>query len=483
MLTRFLKKLFLRAEVCKKASGQITVFMALCFLVFLGLYLVCLQSVQTQYRKKQAEQAVEAGMFSLFSEFEPHLMKQYDLFCLDTSFGGGRERMDELSSHLWQFVENNAAADGLSVQGTDIRSVVRVTDGFGAAVFRQGVEIMKEKTGASLAEDWLLQDLFMESSDENTRRFQEDCENYEGTVRDYEDEDEDDEEEDGEDRSLGPEARQWDGLWNDFTLEKAVPGDYQISEKSAVLENMPSHRELSIGMGLSAGTENQPIQKQWFISYLCEYMKHAQEMLPEARTEGYLDYQLEYIIFGKGSDQENLSGVTGKLLLVREGMNYAFLLTHPEFREKAELLALVLAGMTGNESVIKSLEQLILLGWAYGESLTEIRQLLLGYELAAVKTEEDWQVPLSGLLSALSDPGGYDTQAVMQRGISYEACLRIFLMLESAETLSMRAVDIMEGEVSRTDGCADLHLDHCVDYLTAQVWIEDLYLERSYGYE
>ena len=212
-------------------------------------------------------------------------------------------------------------------------------------------------------------------------------------------------------------------------------------------------------------------------------MKHAQEMLPEARTEGYLDYQLEYIIFGKGSDQENLSGVTGKLLLVREGMNYAFLLTHPKFREKAELLALVLAGMTGNESVIKSLEQLILLGWAYGESLTEIRQLLLGYELAAVKTEEDWQVPLSGLLSALSDPGGYDTQAVMQRGISYEACLRIFLMLESAETLSMRAVDIMEGEVSRTDGCADLHLDHCVDYLTAQVWIEDLYLERSYGYE
>ena len=71
----------------------------------------------------------------------------------------------------------------------------------------------------------------------------------------------------------------------------------------------------------------------------------------------------------------------------------------------------------------------------------------------------------------------------MQRGISYEACLRIFLMLESAETLSMRAVDIMEGEVSRTDGCADLHLDHCVDYLTAQIWMEDLYLERSYGYE
>ena len=89
----------------------------MCFLVFLGLYLVCLQSVQKQYQKKQAEQAVEAGMFSLFSEYEPHLLKQYDLFFLDTSFGGGAERTDELSSHLWQFVENNAASDGLSCRG------------------------------------------------------------------------------------------------------------------------------------------------------------------------------------------------------------------------------------------------------------------------------------------------------------------------------------------------------------------------------
>ncbi len=210
----------------KKAAGQITVWTALCFLVFLGLYLVCLQSVQKQYQKKQAEQAVEAGMFSLFSEYEPHLLKQYDLFFLDTSFGGGAERTDELSSHLWQFVENNAASDGLSLQGVDIKSMVRMTDGSGAALFRQGVEIMKEKTGVSLAEDWLLQELFVEGSEENTRKFQEDCEDYEGTVRDYEDEEEEEEDEDGEDRSLDPEARQWDGLWNGFTLDKAVPEEY-----------------------------------------------------------------------------------------------------------------------------------------------------------------------------------------------------------------------------------------------------------------
>lgn len=268
---KFLRRSSLKVAVYKKVSGQITVWTALCFLVFTGLYLACLQSVRMQYQKKQAEQATEAGMFSLFSEFEPHLLEQYDLFCLDTSFGGRTERTDELSSHLWEFTENNSAADGMAVEGVEIKNMVRITDGSGAAFFRQGVEIMKEKTGMSLAEDWLLQKVLQERAEENTRKFQEDCTRYEGSVRDYEDDDEE-----GEDRSLAPQARQWDGIWNSFTLAKAVPDGCYVSEKAISLGTTPSHRELSVGVGLPSGTENQLVQKQLFISYLCEYMKHAQ---------------------------------------------------------------------------------------------------------------------------------------------------------------------------------------------------------------
>lgn len=484
----FLRKSSPRAAVCKKVSGQITVWLALCFLVFLSLYLVCLQSVWKQYQRAQAEQAVEAGMFSLFSEFEPHLFDRYDLFSLNTSFGGGTERTEEISSHLWQFTENNItgasgkALYGLNLQGVNVKGIARMTDASGAAFFRQAVEIMKERSGYSLAEDWVLQDLFQNGSDGNTRRFQEDCGTYEGSVRDYEDED-DEEEEDGESRKLNPEARQWDGLWNGFTLSKAVPEGGRISERTAALESVPSKRELSVGTGRASGTENQVIQKQWFISYLCEYMTHAQEMLKETRTDGWLDYQLEYIIAGRGSDRANLDAVIGRLLLMREGMNYVFLLTHSELKQQAEALAVVLAGMTGNPGLVKSLEQLILLGWAYGESLVEVRQLLGGFELSAVKNSADWQVPLSGLLPLLNDPGKYDAQPRKQKGINYEACLRIFLMLESAERLSMRALDVIEGELGCLEGCRNLHLDHCADRLTVEVWMEDLYLERSYGYE
>ena len=91
----YLKKSSLRAAVSDE-SGGITAWLSLCFLVFLALYLACLQSVQRQYRRQQAEQAVEAGMFSLFSEYEPHLLERYDLFCLDLSFAGGVQRDDWL---------------------------------------------------------------------------------------------------------------------------------------------------------------------------------------------------------------------------------------------------------------------------------------------------------------------------------------------------------------------------------------------------
>ncbi|MBS6397751.1 MAG: hypothetical protein KH452_11495 [Clostridiales bacterium] len=477
----FLKKLFRRAAVSDRQSGQVTVWMALAFLVFLSLYLVCLESVWKQLQRQQSEQASEAAVFSLFSEFEPHLLERYDLFYLDTSFGTGRERMDELCSHLWNFMENNitdrsgGSLYGLELKGVDLKNPVRATDGRGAVFYRQAVQVMKEKRGASLAEDWLLQDMVEASAEEDSARFQEDCEAYEGSVEEYEAEEEEEE--------LADEAYQFDGLRNSFTLSMAVPGDRSWSDKRVDLTSAPSRRVLSQGTGRADGTEDRLLQKQWFVSYLCEYLTHAQEMLPGQKKAEYLDYQLEYIIGDMASDQENLEIVVRRLLLMREGVNYVFLLSHPEFQGKAEVLADILAGFTGNPALVEGLKHLILLGWAYGESLVEVRQLLGGYELAAVKTAEDWQVPLSRLLPLMGDPGKYDVQVKKQQGIDYELCLRIFLMGESSENLAMRAMDVIEGEWTREEGSENMHLDHCVEQLTAQIWLDGISLERSCGYE
>jgi len=446
------------------------VWLSLSFLVFLSLYLVCLQSVQKQSGRCRAEQAVESGLFSLFSEFEPHLLEMYDLFYLDTSFKSGTEQEDELCGHLWNFAGNQ---NDLKLQGINVKNLVRATDGGGMVFYRQAIRVMKEKTGASLAEEWFLREGLWQELEENSRKFQEDRVAYSKSVEDYEDEEDE----------VEPEAYQWDGLTDSFTLSMAVPGGFAVSDKGVNLETAPSCRTLSLGAGKAEGDEDGPIQKQWFLAYLCDYLTNAAKMLPQESREGYLDYQLEYVLCGKSSDKENLEQVIQKLLWMREGVNYIFLLSHQELSVKAEVLADVLVGLTGNEALIKAAKHLILLGWAYGESLVEVRQLLGGYELSAWKTEDDWQVPLSGLLSLIGDPGKYDEQKQLQKGISYESCLRGFLSLQPAHDLAMRSLDILEGELQCLEGCEKIHLDHCVEKLTAQVWADGIYLERTYAYE
>lgn len=381
--------------MCRKRKGQVTVWLALTFLVFLSLYLICLESMQKQSARRMAEQVTESSLFSLFSEYEPHLLENYDLFYLDTSFRSGKENKDELCSHLWKFTEDNLNRPqggtilNLQMKGVEVKDFVRATDGGGMVFYQQAVRAMKDRTGLPLAEDWILDEQFQEELNENSEKFQEDCQAYEDSVVDYEDEEE----------SLDGEAYSWDGLWKQFAVGQVMKNPDGISQKTVDLTTVPSARTLSEGAGTAEVTENGMLEKQLFISYLQEYLTSAVQQEDEPAEESrYLSYQMEYLLWGKGADAENLEQTLRSLLLMREGINYAFLLTHKDYGKKAELLAIVLAGLTGNEGLIKSMKQLILLGWAYGESLVEVRQLLQGKEVALLKDENNWQVPLSGVL-------------------------------------------------------------------------------------
>ncbi len=466
--------------MCRKRKGQVTVWLALTFLVFLSLYLICLESVQKQSARRMAEQVTESSLFSLFSEYEPHLLENYDLFYLDTSFRSGKENRDELCSHLWKFTEDNlnrtqgGTVLNLQMKGVEVKDFVRATDGGGMVFYQQAVRVMKDRTGLSLAEDWILDEQFQEELNENSEKFQEDCQAYEDSVVDYEDEEE----------SLDGEACNWDGLWKQFAVGQVMKDPNEISQKTVELTTVPSVRTLSEGAGTVETTENGMLEKQLFISYLQEHLTSVVQKEDEPAEESrYLSYQMEYLCWGKGSDAENLEQTLRSLLLMREGINYTFLLTHEDYEKKAEVLAIVLAGLTGNEGLINSMKQLILLGWAYGESLVEVRQLLQGKEVVLLKDEDNWQVPLSGVLLLLQDAGRYDEQKTEQKGLSYDRFLRMVLTYYPEERLAMRGLDVIEGELQQIEGCEKIHVDHCIEKLTAQFWMEDMELERSYGYE
>ena len=125
-----------------------------------------------------------------------HLLEQYDLFYLDTSFRSGKENRDELCSHLWKFTEDNLkrAQGGNGTEFTDERDRgQRLCQGHGRrwnGLLSAGGPGYEGADGLSLAEDWIWDEQFREELNESSEKFQKDCQAYEDSVVDYEDEEE-----------------------------------------------------------------------------------------------------------------------------------------------------------------------------------------------------------------------------------------------------------------------------------------------------
>ena len=71
--------------------------------------------------------------------------------------------------------------------------------------------------------------------------------------------------------------------------------------------------------------------------------------------EHSLSYELEYIIGGQKSDRENLKKTVNRILLIREGMNYATLAKSAKMRGEAMALAAAITGAAALPAVRRRL--------------------------------------------------------------------------------------------------------------------------------
>jgi hypothetical protein len=159
----------------------------------------------------------------------------------------------------------------------------------------------------------------------------------------------------------------------------------------------------------------------------------------EKDSEKQLDYMIEYILYGKSSDKENLSLCVSELALLREGINLAYLLTDSEKKQEAYVLALSLAGYTGNMALVQAAKYLILAAWAYGESVVELRQLYMGKKAEPVKHRESWHLSLENLLKL-----EFDDDTSGDKGMDYEEYLRMLLLMEDSVKKNYRTMEAME---------------------------------------
>ena len=425
-------------------KAEVTAFLSLIFVLlvtFIGSVLdVTSLQIAKNYRRMDAERAIEC----MFAEYQKELLEEYDIFALDAGYESG-----EYSENL---IHKRMEYYGMVNSESEIERIKFLSDKNGADFYGQAIQYMEHKYGIDSVREYMDLTGIFEKQQTEAKDYQEmEAENshlLEGLFKESE--------------SQLPEEENpiayVDALKNLSILKLVMPDGKPVSEKQISIDELPSHREVRKGYGQFQGQKekNGVTDRLLFAEYLLEHFFSAVD-----ESEHVLDYELEYLLAGKRSERENLKIVTGKLMAVRMIPNYAYLQGNAEKRAEAEALALTLSAVAASPQAAEAIAQGILLAWAFGESVMDLRSLLDGKKVPMLKDDGSWQLSLAGIMK-LGETGKLQDGMDVEEGLAYEDYLRMLVFMEKKEEISMRCLDLIEMNLQKIQGLEFFKADLCV---------------------
>ena len=485
--------------------GSITVFLALILSLVTALVCTGIESVRMAAARTQILNGADIGLYSLFGQFDREMLKDYDLFLLDGSCGQGSLDLasvyDNFSSYMKPVLKQNSQK--LSVVQGGFSAYRLLTDEGGEPFYNQVVQYMKETLGSQGVS--LLLDKMKDRKEKTEQAEQageqaengDIIENYdtemeennrknEEALAEAEKNPEGGELEDGDNVTAPPQK-----VVNPISiirrirkmgiLELVIPGNKGVYDGQVQAGTLLSRREKQKGMPMyePEKTDTSYTSQILFQQYLMEKLGNY-----SAPGKGALKYQTEYILGGKTGDIENLKSVAGRLLLIREGVNMVHLVSDGTKRAQAAGLASAIASAFLIPPATGVIEAALLLCWAFGESILDVRELFDGGKVPLVKSTADWQLSLENLPELLN---GLDSvRRGSEDGMSYEDYLQVLLLGVSREEKITRAMDMIELCV-REKGRKNFRMDSCIVAAEISVDVKAnkrkvFNVTRAYGY-
>lgn len=400
----------------REFKGEITVFLSLVFVLLLSFIGGMLQSASIHITKSEKRADTKLALESVFAEYNSDMQKEYGIFAkLD-----GDET--KLSRRLGFYGANNMEHH--------IQKIQFLTDGNGAAFYEQAIRSL----GGEVTEAKELSAFSWEEQEQSVNHQLEDMLSETG-------------------QSLPEENNPIESvkrLKESGLLSIVLSEPETVSNRYVALEELPSHRKLSEGIGYATESSKSGAgQKAIFATYLTMHFPNY----AENKKENSLFYEAEYLLEGYESDRENLEAVFQKISTIRTGINYAYLLTDQTKQAEAEGVAVTLCSLLLIPEASELMKQAILFAWAYGEGIQDLRALAEGKKVPIVKTRETWQLSLENLMK-LGTEEEVKSSIEDAEGIGYKDYIYTFLLAENTERLCMRGLDLMELKLGiRVDGC------------------------------
>lgn len=466
-------------------NAYLTVCLALCITLILSLCLTLIEGVRRNGARLETEIAAEAGLQSVLAEYHRELFYQYNIFAVDSSYGTVMPGKINTEKHLEHYLERNLNCRdvllgtlfyrdffALSPQEVSVTKVSVLTDE-GGAVFRScAADAARDDVGLNLLEelqDWM-QVIQVNGLEE--RDVEEEKSSLDGEIQEYDGMEIDTGEEEPyifrvSNPTDGLERQRRKGILKLVFGEDAELSANIIQTEGLIMDRMSRGQSNQGNIAVEQMSEGEQLLERFlFQEYLLRYMGHY----GEENEEDALRYQIEYLVSGENSDTDNLRTVLKRICAIREAANMLYLFSDSEKRGEAEFVATLVCDLTMVPELAPVLEAAILLGWAYGESIYDVKTLISGGRIPLMKDAETWHYSLENALS-----GTLDEQGDEGEGLSYEDYLRVFMMCTDRDTLTARAMNMVEVDIRLTPGNAAFRLDGCYAGLEAYVKIESGY--------
>lgn len=484
-------------------KGSITVFMSMMLMLVAALLFTLLEGSRYLMLGMEAVLNSQSVTESMFAEYNVPAYDNYHLLMMDSGYGTGELKLSEVQARMQELGQENLnpTVRGFGRHNNFLQmdvaqsSVVRyrlATDQHASALLEQMTQVMKRELVTDLADQAVKQLTGVQESSEQGKK----ADDYlNGALDTIEQAKEPEQQEPGTSDGVkqmknalrrnshrndieafgdgdllqadtsdeiqdGWAGEEVENPMEDIKSAKSSPLLSQvltdgngISAKQLSKEDAVEKRVLNTGNYEEAGV-NGIVDKLFVVQYL---KKYTSNYLYKTSVPHALDYEQEYILFGKSSDEENLKKMAARLLLIREGINFAYLMTDSAKREEALAVATAIAAATGIPAAAKAIQMGILASWAYAESIAELRTLFSGGRIAAVKSSGDWNISLSEI-AAVPFQSSMKAREV-KSGLDYKDYLFGFLAVESLEKTGDRFANLLEKNIRLSAGYGQVKLD------------------------
>lgn len=478
-------------------KGSITVYLSLVLCVMVSLIYAAIDSARYSCGRAAVSIAADEGLFSLFGEYDRILYENYGLLAIDGGYDGRVLKAGALLEEAVDYMKKNADCGSASalpfssdlfridIDEKSVTGYVLATDSGCEPLRRQIRELMKRKTGAdvlgALYSKYTGASVLFDAAGRN------DPDSLEQMKAEYESQKAaaaQNQEKNEKPMQMEAPADFQNPIENIYRLKKlgimgwAVPDAGSVSLERIDLSALPSSRALAQGMGLIP-EEKTEIEDGFLLA------KYIIDFFPcfLSEEENGLKYQAEYAVAQRSADIDNLRSVLNRLLLVREVLNAGYLMMDQEKQAEAYAAAAVISAAFLIPECIELVKAILILCWAFGESMLDLKTLLAGGRVPLIKDASSWWLSLSDLasLNVNTLPGGD------QKGFDYKEYLCILLMIRGSKKLMTAITDLLEYNRRIKSGEPGFYIDNCVCSMEIQIsgciGNHPYTLIRSYGYD